>query len=211
MLITFEGIDGSGKSTQARLLVERLAEEGSNALLIREPGGTDLSERVRDILLDTSLRIDPLTELLLFSAARAQVVSERIQPALQAGHIVISDRFYDSTLAYQGGGRELDDGNWLQKFSERVTRGIVPDRTYLIEIEPKEALARREQRFVEAAAGEEEDRMEIAGLPFYKRVAATYRALSDAAPDRFLRLNGALSREELHTRIWADLKTLRQQ
>ena len=210
MLITFEGIDGSGKSTQARLLVERLAEEGSNALLIREPGGTDLSERVRNVLLDTSLRIDPLTELLLFSAARAQVVSERIQPALKAGHIVISDRFYDSTLAYQGSGRELDDGNWLHKFSERVTRGIVPDHTYLIEIEPKEAVSRREQRFVEAVGGEEEDRMEIAGLPFYERVAAAYRALADAEPERFVRLDGALNREELHTRIWADLKTLRQ-
>jgi len=113
LLLTFEGIDGSGKSTQARLLDERLREEGYETLLVREPGGTAFSERVRSLLLDPSLNVQPFAELLLFSAARAQLVAERIRPALEAGRIVICDRFYDSTTAYQGAGRGVAEPAWL--------------------------------------------------------------------------------------------------
>ena len=143
LLLSFEGIDGSGKSTQARLLERYLRDRGRDPLLVREPGGTELSERVRTLLLQEDLAIDPLAEMLLFSAARAQLVADRVRPALQAGRIVLCDRFYDSTTAYQGGGRQLADPDWLNGLHRRVTQGIVPDRTYLIELPPSEAQTRR--------------------------------------------------------------------
>lgn len=205
MLLTFEGIDGSGKSTQARLLVERLQEEGHRTLLVREPGGTDLSERVREVLLDTDLRVDPLPELLLFSAARAQLVAERILPALDEGRIVVCDRFYDSTVAYQGAGREMADAEWLHDFNQRVVQGLTPNRTYLIDIDPATAAARRSDADLASA-----DRMETTGGGFYERVAAAYRALATQEPDRFLRLDGARSVEALHARIWDDVQHLVQ-
>ena len=200
MLVTFEGIDGSGKSTQARLLEARLSEAGYPTLLVREPGGTTVSERIRAILLDPTLHVDPFSELLLFSAARAQLVAERIRPALAEGTLVVCDRFYDSTIAYQGGGRRLEDLGWLRAFQQRVTGGLRPDRTYLIDLPPAEALARR-------AASDKgaPDRMEIAGDHFYDRVAAAYHQLAADEPERFLRLDGTQSIEALHTRIWDDL------
>ena len=201
MLLTFEGIDGSGKSTQAKKLWERLQAEGEAPLLLREPGGTDLSERVRALLLDRALHIEPFAELLLFSAARAQLVVERIRPALQHGGIVICDRFYDSTTAYQGAGRQVEDLAWIQDFNRHVTGGLVPDRTYLIEIDPEAALARRSVR--------QADRMEAAGLAFQQRVAASYRRLAEDEPERFRRLDGTLSSEDLHVQIWDDVQRLR--
>lgn len=203
MLLTFEGIDGSGKSTQARLLVERLQEEGYRTLLVREPGGTDLSERVREVLLDTDLRVDPLPELLLFSAARAQLVGERILPALDEGRIVVCDRFFDSTVAYQGAGREMADAEWLQGFNQRVVQGLMPNRTYLIDVDPVTAAARRSDTGAPPA-----DRMETSSDGFYERVAAAYRSLATQEPDRFLRLDGARSVEALHARIWDDVQHL---
>lgn len=203
MLITFEGIDGSGKSTQARLLVERLEADGHPALLLREPGGTDLSERVRALLLDHTLRIEPFTELLLFSAARAQLVAERIRPALAEGRFVVCDRFYDSTTAYQGAGRDLADRDWLRAFNERVTGGLVPARTYFIDLDPAVAETRRTAR--EALPHETSDRLEAAGDPFFERVAAAYRELAAEEP-RVLRLDGTCSVEALHAAIWDDVQ-----
>ena len=202
MLITFEGIDGSGKSTQAQRLDARLRAAGHGVLFVREPGGTDLSERVRALLLDPDLGVAPFAELLLFSAARAQLVAERIRPALAAGRLVLCDRFYDSTTAYQGGGRAVADPGWLHAFNERVTGGLVPHRTYLIEVDPHEATARR------TAAGTGDDRMEAAGLAFQHRVAEAYRRLADAEPDRILRLDGTLPVDALHARIWTDVQHL---
>lgn len=204
MLVTFEGIDGSGKSTQARLLVERLAREGRRPLLVREPGGTELSERVRALLLDTALHIEPRAELLLFSAARAQLVVERIRPALAAGQVVVCDRFYDSTTAYQGGGRQVETWAWLRAFNRHVTGGLVPDRTYLVALDPAEALRRRRAREAGAAAGQE-DRMEAAAAAFHEQVAAAYDRLAEEERERILRLDGTQSIEALHTQIWADL------
>jgi dTMP kinase len=205
MLLTFEGIDGSGKSTQAQLLAENLAAEGEAPLLLREPGGTDLSERVRSLLLDPALHIEPFAELLLFSAARAQLVAEQIRPALAAGRIVICDRFYDSTTAYQGSGRGVADLEWIHAFNRQVTGGLVPDRTYLVAIDPEQAQVRRAER---QGAGND-DRMEAAGLAFQQRVAAAYQRLAEAEPKRFVTLDGEQAIEPLQAQVWEDLQRLR--
>ncbi|PQJ35023.1 dTMP kinase [Salinibacter sp. 10B] len=202
LLLTFEGIDGSGKSTQARLLDEHLQAEGHETLLVREPGGTELSEQVRSILLEPSLNVQPFAELLLFSAARAQLVAERIRPALDEGHIVICDRFYDSTTAYQGAGRGVADPTWLRAFHRRVTDALVPDRTYLVEVDAETA---RERRGGEASA---DDRMEAAGADFYERVSAAYAELAEDEPDRFCRLDGRRSIDALHQSVRADVAAI---
>jgi dTMP kinase len=200
LLLTFEGIDGSGKSTQARLLSERLEDAGYETLLVREPGGTDFSERVRSLLLDPSLNVQPFAELLLFSAARAQLVAERIRPALEAGRIVICDRFYDSTTAYQGAGRGVAEPDWLQAFHRRVTGDLTPDRTYLVEVDVETARRRRD--------ADADDRMEAAGPAFYERVTEAYAALAEAHPRRIRRLDGQTSIDALQATVWADVRGL---
>jgi len=205
LLLTFEGIDGSGKSTQARLLDEHLRANGYETLLVREPGGTELSEQIRSILLEPDLNVHPMAELLLFSAARTQLIAERIRPALEAGRIVICDRFYDSTTAYQGAGRGVSrqlSGEWLQSFHRRVTDGLVPDRTYLVELDPDTARVRRDE---DGAVG---DRMEAEDEDFYHRVAAAYDTLADEHPTRIRRLDGHRSIDALHATIRADVATL---
>ena len=202
LLLTFEGIDGSGKSTQARRLADHLQEQGHETLLVREPGGTELSEKIRSLLLEPDVNVRPMAELLLFSAARSQLVSERIRPALEAGRIVICDRFYDSTTAYQGAGRKVADPEWLQSFHHRVTAGLVPDRTYLVELDPATAQARRD----DATTGR--DRMEAEDQAFYHRVAEAYDALANEHPDRFRRLDGTRSIDALHAAIRADVEAL---
>lgn len=204
MLITFEGIDGSGKSTQARLLAQRLEEVGYQTLLVREPGGTELSERIRQLLLDPALDIDAFAELLLFMAARRQLVIARVRPALQAGYIVLCDRFYDSTIAYQGGGRGVAEPVWLQDFNRRVTDGLVPHRTYWLDV-PLEIAQARRSRSVDT------DRMELADPAFFERVRATYAQLTAEEPSRILRLDATVSIESLHETIWADVCQLLQQ
>lgn len=201
LLITFEGIDGSGKSTQARLLDEFLQSEGYTTLLVREPGGTELSERIRSLLLEPDLNVHPMAELLLFSAARAQLIAERIRPALEEGHIVICDRFYDSTTAYQGAGRGVADPAWLQSFHYRVTDGLVPDRTYLVEVDPETAEARRK------GAEQESDRMEAEDGDFYERVGKAYTKLAEEE-NRFVRVDGSRSIEDLHASIRSDVEQL---
>lgn len=143
-----------------------------------------------------------MAELLLFSAARTQLVAERIRPALEAGRIVICDRFYDSTTAYQGAGRRVADPEWLQSFHRRVTDGLVPDRTYLVELDPATAQSRRND------GGSEDDRMESEDRDFYERVVAAYSALADEHSDRILRLDGNRSIEDLQNDIRADVNAL---
>jgi len=202
LLLTFEGIDGSGKSTQARRLAAFLREQGHAPLLVREPGGTELSEKIRATLLEPDVNVHPMAELLLFSAARTQLVTERIQPALEAGRIVICDRFYDSTTAYQGAGRGVADPAWLQSFHRRVTDGLVPDRTYLVALDPETAQERRD------TDGAPNDRMEAEAEAFYHRVAAAYDTLAREHPQRIRRLDGQQSIEALHATIRSDVNAL---
>ena len=201
MLLSFEGIDGCGKSTQIDLLRESLEGEGIEPLVCREPGGTKISEIVRSALLDPAHQISPFAELLLFSAARAELVRSVVRPALAEGRVVILDRFYDSTVAYQGGGRGAAEISWLRDFNLRVTDRLVPDRTYLLKIPVSVALSRREER-------SENDRIELAGRDFYQRVTDVYDHLAMEEPDRFVVIDGEQTIEEIQREIWSDVSQL---
>jgi dTMP kinase len=172
-LITVEGVDGAGKTT----LVEALARE-LDVEVLREPGGVELSERIRALVKDPGLHVHPRAEALLFAAARAQLVAERIEPLLAAGRSVLLDRFVDSSLAYQGAGRGLgvDEVRAVNDFG---TAGLRPDRTLLLRIDPAAGLARAGVR------GEAADRLEREQLPFFAAIADAYDALAAAEPDRF--------------------------
>jgi dTMP kinase len=195
MFITFEGLDFSGKTTQAVMLVEELKHAGKDVLFLREPGGTSISERIRDLLLDrVHLEMNPTAELLLFSAARSQLVTEVIEPALQRGTIVISDRFYDSTTAYQGNGRGLDL-NDVRMLNRIATGGRKPDLTLFIDVGIDELLRRRH------AARAEADRMESSGRAFYERVRRGYIEIAQLEPDRCRTINGERSIESIRDEI----------
>ena len=198
MFITFEGIDGSGKSTQIKHLKERLEAMDLDVEVYREPGGTQVSEHIRHLLLDPVHDIHPFAELLLFSAARAQLVSKKVVPALERGAVVICDRFYDSTTAYQGAGRGLGDMDWMVQFHERVTGGVEPDRTYYLSIPIDVALARREAR-----SGA--DRMEQTGGAFFQDVVDAYEKLAQRYPKRIVTLDGTSTEMFLHEQIWDDI------
>jgi dTMP kinase len=197
MLLTFEGIDCSGKSTQARLLVQRL-EKDRTVRFIREPGGTRISERLRDILLDKRhLELTETSELFLFSASRAQLVAEVIRPALHRGEFVICDRYVDSTTAYQGYGRGIDR-EAIASINALATQGTNPDLTFVIDI-PVDELKRRKQ-----AAGQPVDRMESSGREFYERVRAGY---NDMARDtqRIVLIDGTRPVQDIHDAVWSTL------
>jgi dTMP kinase len=195
LFVTFEGIDRSGKTTQARLLCEAL---GGDALGVREPGGTEAGERVRAILKDASVPLSPETEALLFAAARAELVTERILPALAEGRIVVSDRFLDSSLAYQGGARGLGIED-VERVNRFATRALRPDLTFLLEITPDEA-ARR--------AGEH-DRFEDEGAALQEAVLAAYERLIELEPDRWRRIDAARSAETVHAEVLAEVEAAR--
>ena len=161
IFFSFEGIDGCGKSTQVKMLVEYLNQSGSETIMVREPGGTKISEEIRDILLNRHLdNICDRTEALLMTGSRSQLTNEIILPSLKKGLNVVADRYYDSTLAYQGGGRELDL-EWLIKLNHFATYNLDPNITFFIDIDPKEAQKRKNQ---------EEDRIERAGIDLQDRV-----------------------------------------
>ncbi|HEV7918932.1 MAG TPA: dTMP kinase [Solirubrobacterales bacterium] len=191
VFISFEGIDRSGKSTQAALLAEAL---GERAILVREPGGTVLSERVREILKDPSVPLAPRAEALLFAAARADLVANVVRPALADGKIVIADRFVDSSLAYQGVARGLGVGE-IERINEWATDDLLPDRTFLIEIDPQRAAAR---------GVEENDRFEDEGIEFQRKIAGAYEMLADRAPQRIVRVDGDRDVQE----VSADVRRL---
>ena len=196
MFITFEGLDGSGKTTQARLLTEKLKEEGRDFIFLREPGGTEISEKIRAILLDRDhLELSQLAEFFLFSAARTQLVSEVIRPGLDSGRIVVCDRFYDSTTAYQGYGRGIDL-DAVKKVNHVASLGIVPDLTFILDIELSEI--NRRKATGKAAA----DRMEGAGTEFYTKVRQGYLNIAKAEPRRCAPINGMRPSREIHEEIW---------
>ena len=172
MLITVEGVDGAGKST----LIAGLAEALQPVTVLREPGGVEVSERIRALLADPSLRVDPRAEALLYAAARAQLVAEKLRPLLDAGETVLLDRFVDSSLAYQGGGRGLGIEQ-IRTLNEFGTGGLRPDRTLLLRIDPEAGLARISDRPA--------DRLEQEDREFFRAIARAYDALAAAEPDRF--------------------------
>lgn len=186
MLITFEGPDGSGKSTQIALLAEYLRQQGYGIARMREPGGTGIGEQIRAVLHSTqNAAMTPRTEVLLYSASRAQLVDEVIRPALAAGEIVLCDRFYDSTLAYQGYGRGLDLDT-LHRLTEFATGGLRPDLTIYLDVEPGEGLRRRQQD-----QGAEWNRLDAAALEFHEQVREGYRALLEEEPGRWVTVDGS--------------------
>jgi dTMP kinase len=177
--ITLEGPDGSGKTTQAHLLAEWLRDQGYDVLLTREPGGTSIGDQIRDVLHDAGNKgMSPMTEFLLYSASRAQLVSELILPSLADGKLVVGDRFADSSLAYQGYGRGLDL-KVLHTITAFATRGLKPDLTLYFDIAPGEGLQRR------LLSGEEWNRMDAEALAFHERVRTGYWKLIDAEPERW--------------------------
>jgi dTMP kinase len=195
VFVSLEGIDGSGKTTQARLLAEA---RGPETVLIREPGGTEAAERIRELLADRSVELDPLAELLLFCAARADLVARVIRPALEAGRDVVADRFSDSTVAYQGSARELGAGRAIT-LVDTATEGLWPDLTVLLRVDPEVGLAR--------AGGD--DRFEAEGLEFQRRVAQAYDEIAIIASDRVAVIDGEGTAEEVHERVMASVRAHR--
>jgi len=196
VFVTLEGIDRSGKTTQAALLRDAL---GPGALLLREPGGTEVGERVRDLLKDPDTDLDPRAELLLFCAARAQLCASVIRPALDDGRDVISDRFVDSTAAYQGAARGLGV-ELVEGVSEIAIAGCRPDLTVLLRIDPADAEARGQQR-LDAGAEDGSDRFEGEGIGLQRTVAAAYDELAGRHSDRITVIEAQGSVEEVHRRV----------
>jgi len=195
MFITFEGLDFSGKSTQAKLLHEYILIAGKKSILLREPGGTAISEKVREIILDRGhIEMTPLTEFLLFSASRSQLVSQLIKPELAKGSVVICDRYYDSSTAYQsyGGNLEL---NHVLKVNDIATGGLEPDLTFFIDLSPVDAFSRAHKR------GNDKDRMENKDMLFYNKVYIGFREIANQNPERFVVIKGTLTIEEIQIEI----------
>lgn len=195
LFITFEGIDGCGKSTQIELLREFLDSKGIDNIVIREPGGTVVGEKIREILLDKkNSDMTPLAELLLFEAARAQIVSEKISPALEEGTCVICDRFFDSSMAYQGVARGMGT-DVVSLLNNVAVAGIAPDITFFLDISVEESLARRNKR------GEESDRIESAGDSFLEKVRQGYLYAAVYDSDRIKTIDASSSIEDIASQI----------
>ena len=196
LFVTFEGIDRSGKTTQAGMLTEALGDE---ALGVREPGGTPAGERVRELLKDPSVELSPEAEALLFAAARSELVAEVILPALSEGKVVVSDRFLDSSLAYQGGARGLGIED-VERVNHFATRGLKPDLTFLLDLPPDEAASR---------AGEN-DRFEEEGAGLQEAVGAAYERLVGADPDRWQRIDARQPADDVHAQVLASVRAARE-
>lgn len=198
MFITFEGIDGSGKSTQIEYLKKHLEDKGAEVKVFRDPGGPEVSERVRDILLNPDYEVDAVTELLLFSAARSQLVAEKVLPALDAGSVVILDRFYDSTTAYQGYGRASVSMEEIAKLNSIASHKRTPDLTIYMKILLEEAKKRMVQKY--------KDRIEQAGDVFFRKVIAGFDEMAKKE-ERFFTVNATQSPEKVQQQIWRQVQT----
>lgn len=200
LFITVEGIDGCGKSTQARLIAAALEAAGHDVLRLREPGGVKISEQIRAILLDpANAEMGDVCELLLYEAARAQLVHQVIRPALAAGKTVVCDRFYDSTTAYQAFADGLDR-NMVSQANELAVDGCRPDLTLVFDLPVEDALRRRSGR-------EAEDRLELKGMEFQERVAAGFRAVAADEPDRAKLIDAGGSIAEVFSGVAAELRS----
>ena len=190
--ITFEGIDGCGKSTQAKLLLEYMNKSVVETILVREPGGTNISESIREILLHSSSgQMGDRTESLLMTASRVQLTQEVIIPNMDQGKFVIADRYSDSTLAYQGGGRNLDI-EWLIELNNYATFTLLPDITFFVDIRSEEALRRLDSN---------KDRIEGEGIEFQARVRKTYHELAERFNDRYVILDGYGKIDDIHQKV----------
>jgi dTMP kinase len=193
LFVSLEGVDGSGKSTQARLLIEAL---GPETVAIREPGGTEAAERIRELLADPAVPLEPLAELMLFLAARADLTERVIRPALEAGRTVVCDRFSDSSVAYQGAARGLGVGEVIG-LCDTATDGLWPDLTLLLKVEPELGLGRADGR----------DRFESEGLELQRAVARAYEEIAIIASDRVVVIDADGSVEEVHERVMEAIRS----
>ena len=195
--ITFEGIDGSGKTTQLRLLTGDLRLRGLDVLTTLEPGGTPLGRRLREVFLETEETVAPISELLLFAADRAQHVEFLIKPSLAAGKIVISDRYADATRAYQGAGRGFTETT-IEQIIKIATGGLEPDLTVFFDVSIEKAITRKDSRI---ESGEKKNRMDAESLDFYRRVRDCYLNIAAASTKRFRILDADGSISEVHRRV----------
>ncbi len=187
MFISFEGIDGSGKTTQLQILAKYLESLGGDVIVLREPGGVPLSESIRGLLLNSTEDINPITELLLFEASRSHLVHSLIKPAIAQGKTILCDRFYDSTTAYQGYGRGIDLET-INTFNSIATLGIVPDLTFYLDVDFATAEKRSDRKIY--------DRIESAGKEFYLKIIKGFRELATIYPERIIQIDAS---KELET------------
>lgn len=201
LLISFEGAEGSGKTTQIARLKDRFESLGHKVVLIREPGGTDIGEEIRDLLKhnDTGDTMFPETELLLFAASRAQLVREKILPALEAGKVILCDRYLDSTTVYQGVARQLSEDP-VTYINEFAVGNLMPDLTVVLDLEPELSM----QRVKERNSGKP-DRMERENIEFYRAVREGYLLLVRSLPERFSVFDGSQSKESIELAIWDEI------
>ena len=200
LFITLEGGDGSGKSTQINNIEKFFTEKGMTVVHTREPGGPPISEKLRDILLDTgNTGMDAVTEMLIYAASRAQNVRETVEPALERGEVVICDRYVDSSIAYQGYGRQL--GSMVAEVNRYATGGLAPDITIWLDIDPETGKSR-------ASGDKGPDRLDLESTEFHRRVREGYGSIAGAEPDRFIRIDASGSIEEIRDHIYDLLETL---
>jgi dTMP kinase len=197
MFVTFEGVDWSGKSTQAELLADWLRDQGRTVQTTREPGGTQVGEAVRELVLHGEA-MSPWTEAALYATARAENVAQVIRPALERGEDVVCDRYLDSSVAYQGAGRQLGEER-VRDLSLTVTEGLLPDRTFLVLLDPAVARGR---------SSSDHDRIEREGDEFMRRVDTAYRALAAAEPDRIVAVDGSRPADEIASEIREHVRAL---
>jgi dTMP kinase len=196
LFVTLEGPDGCGKTVQSKRLAEHLRSQGLNVVMTREPGGTEIGDQIRQVIMSLENRqMDPRTEFLLFSASRAQLVKEVIRPHLEAGGVIVSDRFYDSSFAYQGYGHGLPLDE-LRAITAFATGGLVPDLTLLIDLPAKAGLARRK-------TGGNWNRMDAYDLAFHQRVRTAYRTMAQTESERWRTVDGDQSPDSVQAALQA--------
>ncbi len=201
LFVTFEGGEGSGKSTAIKSLVDKLQKEGYEIVLTREPGGTPISEQIRDVILNKeNTAMDPVTEALLYAASRRQHVEEKVRPALREGKIVLCDRFLDSSLAYQGGARGLGM-DLILKINEPAINGLWPDVTIFFDLKPEVGLAR-----INANSNREVNRLDVEKMEFHQKVRASFLELAERYPDRYVIIDASKTPEEVAEEAYDALK-----